>query len=424
MNFRLAPTVPWLLLYVVINLMATVIMLNSGELIGDVAGSNLYSVSALVWAAVLVIGFYVVFLWPVFNFVSKIKITSLNFGIPDDVIGKRIGIILVFIQLGFMFFNLSEGVNVAGSNNTRTSSLVSIIWVLVPADALFIIYYGMYRDNKLFKYNLVIWLVSNLMRGWAGVIMFVVFFEWCRLVYNKRSGVIKGLYIVVLLLLSYPILLNLKWLFRASVGSGLGLESIADALFDNLDSQDYLVMIGSGVDHIIGRIQVISLVVEVMRLRDLLQSEFLNGGFTPFWMEGLHGVIYERLFIGERSMPIGVAFTQYAEFNWEFEVGNWNTNIGYVGWFFIAPYLVPVYIAYTLFLCFVSFYVLKKIGATQLSKDMLWFVWLVYLMAPWLAVFVNFIYALCVFFVIKYIFSRKALSYPCDRKGVSKFVVD
>ena len=96
--------------------------------------------------------------------------------------------------------------------------------------------------------------------------------------------------------------------------------------------------------------------------------------------------------------PHNFAFTKYGNFNFAYDIGNWNVSLGYPSWFFIAPLLGPVYILYTLMLGFISFYLLKKIGISSLSIDMLWYAWLVYLMAPWLLTFTGFIYALLVFF--------------------------
>jgi len=53
---------------------------------------------------------------------------------------------------------------------------------------------------------------------------------------------------------------------------------------------------------------------------------------------------------------------------------------------------------------FISFFILKKIEVTELSKDMLWYAWLIYLMTPCFATFVAFVYAIFVFLVIQIIF--------------------
>ena len=381
-------------------------MLDRGELIGDLDGILIHSNEALLWATVLVVASYLIILGPVFNFISRIKIKSINFGTNEPEIGRKFGIVLIILQLLFLVFNLLTGVNVAGSNNTNTDSFFAMLWVLFPVDALFLIYYGTYRESKYFYLNLVVWLFSNTLRGWGSVVLTVIFLEWCRTFYNKKvmkfRVVISGLF----LLLCYPLLSILKFSMRASVETGLSLVALADGFSVNLKSSDYLSLIVDGLNHLIGRIQSVSYTVDVMRLSHLLQTKFASGEFSPFWKEGLHGIMYDRLFFGERQNFIGVAFTEYENFSFIYDVGDWNVSLGYPSWFFIAPFLTPVYIAYTIFLAFISFYLVKKIGMSLLSKDMLWYIWLLYLMAPWFMNFTAFIYALCVFLVMKIVLAR------------------
>jgi len=237
------------------------------------------------------------------------------------------------------------------------------------------------------------------------MILFVIFFEWCRNVRNEKMTITRAVVLAIIVLIFYPVLIRFKWIIRASAGVNLSFNTIVDGLIHAFDGVNYFSVIGDGLTHILNRLQVTSIVVEVIRLSDQLQLAFASGKFTPFWMEGLHGITFDRLFYGEKSISIGIFFTSIGDFGWQFEVGDWNTNIGYVGWFFIAPYLIPIYILYTLFLGFVSFFIVKKIGITESAEDMLWFVWLIYLMPPWPAAFVNFIYALVVFLGIKSIFS-------------------
>lgn len=402
----LQPRLAWLGVYVAVNIIGAFMMAGSGMLIGDTAGNPLYSIGALWLATSLVVLSYLLILGPLFNFFSRIKVEPILFGADEQVIGVRIGRVLLALQLGFMLFNLATGVNIAGSNTVGTDSVFSLLWVFVPVDLLFFIYYGTYRDSKYFWVNAAVWLVSNMLRGWAGMYLFILFFEWCRAVKRGRIKLRHVLITTAVVLVLYPVFTNLKWLFRLSA-SGAPLGDIAQTLFDSASEFDFFSLIGEGVGHIVGRLQVTSLVVEVIRLRDLLQAKFALGEFMPFWSEGLHGIIYDRLFSSHKSLSIGVAFTQYGPFDAGLgALGDWNTNIGYVGWFFIAPYLLPVYLAYTFFLAFLAFYFLKKIGATDSARDMMWLAWLVYLLPPWFAVFTTFIYALLVFMVLKIMVTR------------------
>lgn len=400
------PRLPWLLLYVLVNIIACAIMLHSNELIGDMLGRVLHSKSILIFATLLVVLSYILLLGPVFSFISSIRITQINFGKTETMIGGRVGTLLIVLQLSFMAFNFLTGVNIAGANSIKTDNFLSFFWIMMPVDLLFVFYYGFYRENRLFYPNVLIWLISNLMRGWAGVFLFVIFFEWCRAVRNNKITLGRATFAGIIVLIFYPLLTNIKWLFRASATMGMSFAELITGASNIFIGQDYFSLVSDGVMHIIGRLQLTSIVVEVMRITEQLQVDFASDKFSPFWKEGLHGIILDRLFSTEKALPIGVAFTQYGDFNWEFDIGNWNTNIGYVGWFFIAPYLTPLYIAYTLFLGFLSFYLVKKIGISNSSEDMLWLAWLAYLLPPWLGAFVNFVYALFIFLLIKIIATR------------------
>jgi hypothetical protein len=400
------PRLPWLWLFVIVNIISALIILGSGELIGDFAGIALHSHGALLWATVLVVASYLLILGPVFNYFSRIRFRRINFGKDEEIIGKRIGLLLIVAQLLYIFFNMSTGVNIAGANIVRSDSPFSMLWVAFPVDALFIIYYGKYRDNRYFFPNLAIWLLSNILRGWASVYLIVIFLEWCRSVRRNKISLTRLVVLGVFIVALYPLMSILKWVMRASSIYGISLDSIAEGISSNLSSADYITLIVDGITHLIGRIQSISPMVDVIRLSDFLQVKFSKGEFTPFWMEGLHGITLNRLFVGDRPMYIGVAFTNYEDFSFHYDVGDWSVSLGYASWFFITPHLIPLYILYTFVLGLFSFWLIKKIGWTVLTEDMLWFSWLLYILAPWLATFIAFLYALFVFLILKILFAH------------------
>jgi len=399
---------PWFWLFVGANVVGAYVMLDTGELIGDAAGRPLHSVAALYLAVLLVLLSYWLILGPLFNALMRVRVKPVQLAVDEGMLGSRLGKLLLALQITYFLFNIAYGVNTAGSANSGESVPFALFWVFVPVDALMVIYYGYYRDNRLFYPNVIVWTVSNLARGWSGIFLFIIFFEWCRA--GRRGAIRKGRVALLglLVIVLYPVLINLKWIMRASAQTNLGFAEVADGFAAVLETEAYTSLVGDGLMQIVGRLQTTSSVVEVIRLRDLLQDEFAMGRFTPFWLEGLHGIVYDRLMHGVKSMPIGVAFTEYALLDTRLELGSWNTNIGYVGWFFIAPLYVPLYLAYTLLLGYLSVFLVKKVGMTAQASDMVWLTWLVYLLPPWHAAFVGFLYALAVFLVLKLIVSRKA----------------
>ncbi|GAB1152048.1 MAG: oligosaccharide repeat unit polymerase [Shewanella algae] len=397
---------PWLFGFILVNVIAAIFMYFEQELIGDLRGSKLGEPYHLWIALSLIILSYIILMYPVYSFLLKVKVSQVKFKQSDKVLGQRIGVTIFCLQILFFAFNSFYGVNTAGSNNTTADTPLALLWVIIPADTLFVLYYAFYRGDKYFKINLIVWILSSLIRGWAGILLFVIFFEWCRV--YRRGGVrlFKVVVVGTLVLFLYPILSVFKWLMRASAGSSIGFHEIIAKGSDNLTGQNYFELVQFGIEHIIGRLQLTSVLVEVINLKDSLQAHFINGDFLPFWMEGLHGIFIERLFLGYKTKNIGVAFTEYANFGWVFDVGDWNINVSLPAWFFISPYLSVFYIVYILFLCLVSVLLIKLIGETEESKDLVWLTWLVYLVPLWLGTFVAFIYALIVFLILKLVLSN------------------
>ncbi len=267
---------PWLALYLVSNIVAAWVMYDTGLLIGDLAGLPLYSGLALAWALLLVLGCYLFILRPGFDFLCRIRVRPMLLRAEPGAGGNRLGWVLLVLQVAYFAFNSYFGVNVAGSGRTEGVPF-AIFWVFMPVDALMVVYYGYHRDSRLFFPNAAVWVVSNLARGWSGIFFFILFLEWCR---AARSGRLRLKWIIMLgvgVLLSYPLLINLKWIIRASAQTGFGLEQVGQGFAALFAAEDYGTLIWNGVLQIVARFQTVANVVETMRLSDLLQSEFDAG---------------------------------------------------------------------------------------------------------------------------------------------------
>lgn len=394
------PRLHWLFVFVFFNIVAALIILSSGKLLGDVGDLPLWSKNDLIWASISIIFSFVIILVPLFELLEKIQVNTLH-SHNDEVIGRRVGKALLLFQLGFIAFFLSTGTFVAGST-VKSESLLSIFWVLVPNDALFLIYYGVYRKNKLFYPNLVVSIISNILRGWSAIFLIIIFMEWCRLV---RAGKLRIKYVLIcfiIVMLSYPFLLLVKLQIRFFFNSGFSIFEISNILqnvSENLSVSDFLSLVTEGLNQIVGRLQFVSNVITLMHFSNNVQHAIDLGNIAPFWREGLQGLVLDRL-TGIKVMNIGVAMTEFIDPN-QVQIGSWNMNTGYTGWFFVMPYYVPLYILYTCSLAFLSMALVKKISRSSLSRDMLWFGWLTFLIPGWLASFVLFIYALIFFLCLQ-----------------------
>lgn len=405
MNAKMRVPLFWQWTYILVNVFALLSMLLTGELMGDAQGLTLQSSARLVIAGVAVVVSYWFLLGPLFNLIGRLHVAPLRFGPNLDLVEDRMGLFLIGAQLLFMAFNILFGVNVAGSATARTESSLSLLWIALPVDSLFLIYYAAARQSRFFRLNFLIYVLSNVMRGWTGIFLFVIFLEMCR---ASRAGKIRWRTIApigVAVLIFYPVLLNIKWLLRGAAATDVSILDGVDGLLQSLTADDYLNIVVDGVMQIVGRLQITSSVEEVIRFCGQLHHAFDMHSFKPFWLEGLHGIVYDRLMFGENRPAIGVAFTSIGEFPGDFDIGSWNTNTGWVGWLFVLPLWFPVFVLYTVALFYLCLYLAKKLGMNELLRDLVWFACLVYVLPGWLGAFVGFVYSLFVFLLLKLSFS-------------------
>lgn len=398
----------WLAIYVLSNLVALGISLNTGVLIGDADGIAVSSASTLASATIIVCLSYIIILGPLFSFLERMSASKeIKTNPHRERTGEKIGIALISAQLLFFAFNVFYGVNTAGSANTRTDTPLSIVWVLIPVDYIFVVYYGLYRENRYFYPNLLIWSASNLARGWSSFLLIIIFLEHCRLHRERKITTTLMLTATAATVAIYPIVTAAKWAFRATSGTGIDMFSVISQIGLETATDGYGILIQQGLFHLVGRLQNSSMLTVVIELTNKLQYEFISNSFTPFWREGLPGIIYEIIIDGRRSTPIGTAITGYASLGNPESFGDWNSNISYAGWFFIAPQHAFTYLIYTLTLCTASFFLIRKCGGRHLAIDGLWLAWLLYLMPPWWGAFMSYLQALLVMLILQRVLRKR-----------------
>lgn len=396
----------FLVLYIVMNIIAGIIMIFTGEHIGDSRGRIFESIDVVVISTILVVGSYYILLSPVYKILDRIKVKQVYYGMIDNITGARIGYLLIILQFFFWLNSFINGTNIAGAGNIKAGSqALSYLFIILDPDFLFFIFYGIYRENKLFYPNLVLWLLSNLSRGWTGVFMYMLFFEACCLYRKKWFTVRKITMIALVVTLSYPVIQNIKWVIRSQAFTGVDYSTLWLKIHDQFSSKDYLECITDSFEHILGRLQVVSLLVEVTERAVNLQDDLDSLKIVPYWLEGLHGIIFDRIFYGTERVPVGVKLVEYIHPSSQFE-GVGNTNISYPGWFYISPMSSHVYILYTMLLAFLSMYFVKKIKNSESSRDMIWLIWLMFLLPPWLGAMIKMIYSAVIFLILKILFSR------------------
>jgi len=388
------PQILWLISYVVLNVIFGCLIVSNSELYGEVsripppdAITMLLLVSALVISYLVVCGLF-------YKVIVNIKIP--RFKIRLRVV-KVFEILISLLQLSFLIFCMVTGLFIAGQSYD-SASIYSVVWVLVPVDALMYVYYGALRERATpnFWLNVTIWIVSSFYRGWSGVLLTVVFFESC--IWIRKNGY-RLTYLLPLLLVSlslYPILLTIKLAVR--LGGQRFLSSV-DQVVTSFQGLGYIDLILLGVNQIFERLQLVSSLAAVYQLRDKLSDLYGSGSISAFWLEGIHGTILSRV-LGKSdpaSMGRGVAKLLDPEV---VGIVNWNSNPTLTSWLIVSPLESVSFVLYIIVV--VSFFglMMRFLSDTKTSKDAIFYMLLVIVIPGWLGAMILYLYAVLLFFLI------------------------
>lgn len=277
----------------------------------------------------------------------------------DFVLSNKVGWFLFFGQLFYFLLNMYFGANIAGDTSSyKGNAFINIFFILLPFDILFFILGICLKSSRLFFLNSVLYLISNLVRGWMGVPLLLLFAILCRQEYIKLKvkNIIIMFFGLLSILLSSPYLMELKWLVRGK------LEDVS--IIDNVSSYGYLNYLSESIDYIFNRFQHVGHVALILDNREYLNLKYSNDFFVNFWAEGLPQTIFMNFF----SIDSFTTFSRFVTVHL-FNVSpsqSWTVNVGMAGWFLILDYNVFFYLLYLFLILFFPFYFVAKYANRKL----------------------------------------------------------
>jgi len=398
--YKKYPRYIWLTCYLIINTIYFFIILSTQKLRGESNVIPIVKNTPVVLIFSLLIGSYFYICVYLFKFLDKYFKPGVKNLTKDLKTGALIGWLILILQILFFGYFMTTGNFLAGSIQTD-SNRFSYIWVLISTDSLFYIYYGFYRESKVFKLNLVVWIISSFARGWSGVLLTMLFMESCRLLRENKLKFLNMIYSLLILFIIYPLVLIFKLLIRQNLSENLWYSFFNSNFlgFSEVNSFDgVLELIGISLAQLFDRLHLLSSAISAYLLSDNLSDNFYSGSLIPFWLEGIHGSAIYRLLNISTNTNLGVALAKYMD-PAAVDV-NWNTNPTILGWIFVVPEYSLFYIIYIILLCTFSLFFMKRISNTEEAKDMIWYAWLVFLIPGWIGAFVLFVYSLAVFYIL------------------------
>ena len=189
--------------YLFSNIFGFIYIWNTKTLIGDYKDISLYVKDALIFAIIIIVNTLFLLHGFLFNFFEKTFNNDFKVEI-NHYVDKNIGYILLILQVLFLNYCMYYNVGIAASEHISKTTLLRKIWLLIPIDWMFIIYYSLHKKNNLVRVNIPLCIISNISRGWS--CQFLFFFENKNIKKNK----ISLLFFIIILLNIYPIKTGLK----------------------------------------------------------------------------------------------------------------------------------------------------------------------------------------------------------------------
>ncbi|MFM5806864.1 oligosaccharide repeat unit polymerase [Aeromonas veronii] len=407
-----SPKFVFFIFFILVNIFSYVLVTNSGSLIGESSAIEFTSWYFVVPVLIMLVISYFFILCPVYIIFRKVYVRSIfPHGIPNDI-SKFIGIIVLSLQLSFILYFSLTGTFSANSTE-RAGSIGSAFWVFISIDNLFLVYYALFRETNLFKYNLFFAVASNVLRGWSSIFFIIIFLEFSRLYRLKRLKMYILLLSSVLVIVLYPFIYFGKLILRAMTISGGDLSVGVDLVFTGLeksaDSVSFVTALSVSLEQVITRFQLLSNALAVYEVREYLNDKLVAGDIVPYWAESIYGIIFHKMLNLSYGINLGEMMANIISSS-PFDT-SWNSNPSFLAWFFIEPSSSICYILFVLTLCAVSMFICKLSSGTGLYLDLIWFSWLIYVLPGWNASLVLFVHAQIIFlFMIMIVFLLSRIS--------------
>lgn len=366
------------LMYFIPNAIAVAIFGTQGIVGGDVKDIfiNNNNVFLVGFAEIILILIFLFLLNLTQSFAIRHKISFLSKR------EKQFGIVVLLLQIGFLFFNIVYGAGIAGEM-ADVNNPIKYVFIIFQIDYLAIVFLAFSKRKGHFALNAVIYLLSNSFRGWvAGAILNLAVVLLIRFYEEKRIPLKNFVVLVAIIVLSSPIVMQIKDVTRAARGDALAAAEFIDG---QNDKKNALESIEDGAGRTFYRLQHISETYFLVENITAIQENYQNNKITPFYMDGFVQKFFEKQFLSRSTIN-----------NWaatELIGRQFNIHVGILPWLITSPFSMVFYIPYLLLLAFVATVLATKVLGRS-GGDVVFYFSFLYLMHGWLSAFIGVVIAL------------------------------
>lgn len=300
-------------------------------------------------------------LYKIYKKISKKKLQLKNYKI---ILNKnKLNWIFFFITIIQIFFYLNTGIGKVGQSRSNN---FSFIFNILNLDSFFLIYYVIARQNRrIFKLNVLLYIIFYLMRGWSGILFQIFIIEIYFQLKKRKILDLSFIYNIIILAIGgkiYQYLYSLKIFIRTNTVEKLNYLEGINKLLERL----------SVINHSLIGIQNLNKIKELYIKQGIYYTE-IKGFFRPFlpnflFPEGkdfrvLNNIIMQSVYSDiSKNTSSGMGIFSY---------GYNIFNISIIEFFFWILFFLMINILYILIIKFLIIATRKK------ELNILLFLWFV-----------------------------------------------
>ncbi|HIF9078777.1 TPA: oligosaccharide repeat unit polymerase [Photobacterium damselae] len=295
---------------------------------------------------------------------------------PIKIEQKKYGMIVLVIQSLFFLVNVIYQANRAGSEQSNMPWYISYIFILLLPDSLTLIYLFVADKSKLKTINILVFITSNLSRGWMGAFMYLIVLIFLENKIKVKS-VISLTISFLLLIASMPLILKAKWYFRSESNSLNFFDFIS-----MMSVSEYIHSLSTTFDYILIRLQNLSTLIYLLSNNDRIEASH----FLPFWAEGNLQLIFVKLF----NISLPTLNSYIVEHLMGYSNVQWSVQTGLGSLLIINPIIFIAMLIY-IFILIRFLNILRISNHSYLIQSFIIYIIFSRLFYGWYASFFNFI---------------------------------
>lgn len=309
--------------------------------------------------------------------------------LPSEYIGKVIFGLQSLDLFTLLVFDFGRVGGVSSSSN-----FLAVVVSYLPSDILFLLYYGHFRKKGIPYFNLFLYLLINVLKGWTGIWLILFFIEvYFQLTRTPFKKIIKIVLIsFVIIFTFYPTINKYKYLIRGGE-----------------DYQQRTILESAGELAI--RLQHTTNVILIAQEANDLKRALKDNSIIPYYLDNRIGNYLKN--------SNSISLQKYLTVNYlldkekfgaraDMDELGWYANVGVVGWFFVlSPLALIAYFLFITLLIILPFvlnhYFLKAEGLIPVIQTLTFS----YVFHGWLIVQIGFISGIVLYIVLYNIFNKK-----------------